>query len=250
MPTSTPNPRHRLHRPSWTRWHVSQRAEPDVVARRLPIQPRTPPTGIGPRKIGSKHAVEYANRRPGRASQARNSWVPPPESARISTAASHRPGLGQREPGDLDVIARRVRAGVARPEHDGQRLPGPLGAVIGEDGQRMQAIGPLSRRPGLLFLRARGHDRRVDVDRDQPAARRGHGVAGQLPRPAPARRTGPNSATVTIANGDLWDTIPMPDLNLVPSEYVELVEQLARVQAEVVRRRTARLEAGSGGLRT
>jgi len=42
----------------------------------------------------------------------------------------------------------------------------------------------------------------------------------------------PNTATVTIAKGDLWDPIPMPDLNLVPSEYLELVEQLARLQVE------------------
>jgi hypothetical protein len=42
----------------------------------------------------------------------------------------------------------------------------------------------------------------------------------------------PNTATVTVAEGDLWNPIAMPDLNLVPSEYLELVEQLARVQAE------------------
>jgi hypothetical protein len=42
----------------------------------------------------------------------------------------------------------------------------------------------------------------------------------------------PDTATVTVAEGDLWDPIPMPDLNLVPSEYLELVEQLARVQVE------------------
>jgi hypothetical protein len=42
----------------------------------------------------------------------------------------------------------------------------------------------------------------------------------------------PNTATVTVAEGDLWDPIPMPDLNLVPSEYLELVEQLSRLQAE------------------
>ena len=186
MPTSTPNPRHRLHRPSWPHWHVSQRAEPDVVARRLPIQPRTPPTGIGPRKIGSKHAVEYANRRPGRASQARNSWVPPPESARISTAASHRPGLGQREPGDLDVIARRVRAGVARPEHDGQRLPGPLGAVVGECGQGMEAIRFASRSawPALSpSTRSRSSRRcRPGSARRPPRARR------RRPTPTPRSR--------------------------------------------------------------
>jgi hypothetical protein len=42
----------------------------------------------------------------------------------------------------------------------------------------------------------------------------------------------PNIATVTVADGDLWHPIPMPDLDLVPSEYLELVEQLARVQVE------------------
>jgi hypothetical protein len=42
----------------------------------------------------------------------------------------------------------------------------------------------------------------------------------------------PNIATVTVAEGDLWDPTPMPDLDLVPSEYLELVEQLARVQVE------------------
>ena len=42
----------------------------------------------------------------------------------------------------------------------------------------------------------------------------------------------PNNATVTVAEGDLWEPIPMPDFNLVPSEYLELVEQLARVQFE------------------
>jgi hypothetical protein len=42
----------------------------------------------------------------------------------------------------------------------------------------------------------------------------------------------PNNATVTVAEGDLWEPIPVPDFNLVPSEYLELVEQLARVQFE------------------
>jgi hypothetical protein len=40
----------------------------------------------------------------------------------------------------------------------------------------------------------------------------------------------PNNATVTVAEGDLWEPMAMPDFNLVPSEYLELVEQLARVQ--------------------
>lgn len=42
----------------------------------------------------------------------------------------------------------------------------------------------------------------------------------------------PNTATVTIATGDLFDPAPLPDLKLVPSEYLELAEQLARLQLE------------------
>jgi hypothetical protein len=63
-------------------------------------------------------------------------------------------------------------------------------------------------------------------------------VGGLLPaallaplRLAHALRT-PNAATVTIAMGDLWPPIPLPDLELVPTEYLKLVEQLARLQAE------------------
>jgi hypothetical protein len=32
--------------------------------------------------------------------------------------------------------------------------------------------------------------------------------------------------------GDLWPPILLPDLDLVPTEYLELIDQLARVQAE------------------
>jgi hypothetical protein len=75
--------------------------------------------------------------------------------------------LRQREPGGLDVVAGGVGARVPRPQHDSQRLPGAFRAVISEDGQRVMAIGFLPRGHGLLFLRARGHDRRVDVHRDK-----------------------------------------------------------------------------------
>jgi hypothetical protein len=63
-------------------------------------------------------------------------------------------------------------------------------------------------------------------------------VSGLLPvsllaplRLARALRS-PNTATVTVAEGDLWDPIPMPDLDLISGEYLELVEQLVRVQIE------------------
>ena len=93
--------------------------------------------------------------------------------------------LRQGQPGRLDVIGGRVRPGVPGPQHDGQRLTGPPGAVVGEDGQGMEAEGLLPGRRGLVLLRARGHDRRVDVHRDQPAVRAGRGVAGQRPGPLP-----------------------------------------------------------------
>jgi hypothetical protein len=63
-------------------------------------------------------------------------------------------------------------------------------------------------------------------------------VSGILPisllaplRVAHALRS-PNSATVTVREGDLWDPIPLRNLNLIPSEYLDLIENLARVQAE------------------
>jgi hypothetical protein len=39
--------------------------------------------------------------------------------------------LRQRQPGSLDMVSRRVRPGTPRPQHDGQRLPGPVRAVVG-----------------------------------------------------------------------------------------------------------------------
>ena len=93
--------------------------------------------------------------------------------------------LREPEPGRLDVIGGRVRAGVARPQQERQWLARAFGAVVSEDGQRVMAVGFLPRGRGLLFLRARGHDRRVDVHGDQAAARAGRGVAGQVPGPLP-----------------------------------------------------------------
>ena len=82
--------------------------------------------------------------------------------------------LRQRQPGHLDVLGGGVRPGVPGPQHDGQRLPGALGAVVGERGQRvMEPERLLPGRRGLLLLRVRDHDRGVDVDRDQAAVRAG-----------------------------------------------------------------------------
>ena len=94
--------------------------------------------------------------------------------------------LGQRQPRRLDVVGGGVRPGVPGPQHDGQRLAGPAGAVVGERGQRVEPERLLPGRRGLLLLRVRGHDRGVDVHRDQPAVRARARCRRPAPRPAPA----------------------------------------------------------------
>ena len=115
--------------------------------------------------------------------------MPPPESVRISTRRRRWRGSCASASRVASMwSAGGVRAGVPGPQQDRQRLPGAFGAVISEDSQRVMAVGLLPRGHGLLLLRARGHDRRVDIDRDQAAARAGRRVAGQCPRPAAGRR--------------------------------------------------------------
>ena len=65
-----------------------------------------------------------------------------------------------------------VRAGVPRPEDDGQALPGPVPAVIGPGGYGMKTKGLPPGRGGLLLPRMRQHDRGVKVKGDQAALRR------------------------------------------------------------------------------
>ena len=98
--------------------------------------------------------------------------------------------LGQREPGGLDMVSRRVRPGASRPQHDRQRLPVPAGAVVGEGGHGMEAERLLPGRRGLLFLGVGDHDGGVQVDGDQPAVRARRRVPGQRPRPLPGRGPG------------------------------------------------------------
>jgi hypothetical protein len=60
--------------------------------------------------------------------------------------------LRQRQPGSLDMVSRRVRPGTPRPQHDGQRLPVPVRAVVGEGGQGVKAERLLPGGRGFLFL--------------------------------------------------------------------------------------------------
>jgi hypothetical protein len=81
-----------------------------------------------------------------------------------------------------------VRPGVPRPQHDGQRLPGRAGAMVGEYRQRMMAERFLPGGGRLFLLGVRDHDRGIDIDRDQPAARTRGLLPGQRPRPFPRGR--------------------------------------------------------------
>jgi hypothetical protein len=109
----------------------------------------------------------------------------------------------------------------------------PVRFTIGYGGARGRTIAGQDA-TGLLYIQVRFDEttRQVRVDlKVRP-------VRGLLPmslvaplRVAYAMRS-PNSATVTVRESNLWDPIPLPDLNLVLGEYLDLVEKLARVQAE------------------
>ncbi len=60
--------------------------------------------------------------------------------------------LGHREPGRLDMVRGGIRPGVARPQHDGQRLSGPGGAMVGEHRQRVESERLLPGRGRLLLI--------------------------------------------------------------------------------------------------
>lgn len=83
--------------------------------------------------------------RDGAVSQFRKSCVPPPESARIQHLAPQPPRqLGQGQPRCLHVVRGSVRPGVPGPQHDGQRLPVPLLAVVGPGGRRVMTFSSIA----------------------------------------------------------------------------------------------------------
>ena len=61
----------------------------------------------------------------------------------------------------------RLRSRVSRPQDGGQRLAVPALAVVGPGGHRVERLLP--GRGGLLLLRVRDHDRRVQIQGPQPA---------------------------------------------------------------------------------
>jgi hypothetical protein len=101
--------------------------------------------------------------------------------------------LPQRGTGDCDVVGDGVGAGVARPQHDLQRLTAARLAMIEKRTQRVEAIAAFEGRSGLLLVAVCGDQRRVDVD-DNRSARVdtviGSVLAGQLPYPAACLRSG------------------------------------------------------------
>ena len=132
--------------------------------------------------------TEYCSRRPGLASQSRNSCVPPPESARISTR--RRAAFGSCASASL--VAAMWSAAVLDPALPGRSMmasgsPDPSGPWSANTVSGWKPIGFLPRRRGLLLIRVRGHDGRVDVHRDQPAVRARRRGPGQLPGPLPRR---------------------------------------------------------------
>jgi hypothetical protein len=117
--------------------------------------------------------------------------------AGAAVAAHHDPAaqifgqLGKSVVQHGDVVGGVVRAGLARPEHRGQALPGATQAVVGEGQQRGEPEAPLEGGLRTFLVRVRVDQRRVQVD-DQPPVRRGHRL--QLPdlrsrlRPGAAER--------------------------------------------------------------
>ena len=124
--------------------------------------------------------------------------MPPPESARIRTRRRRRRGSCASPSRVASMCSLAVfEPAFASPQQEGQRLPAALSAVVSEDGQRVMPIGFLPRGHGLLFLRARGHDRRVDIDRDQ--VRRPRRAQRRRPGPRPAARAAARAARMAFS---------------------------------------------------
>ena len=115
--------------------------------------------------------------------------MPPPESARTSTLRRRRRGSWASASRAVSMWSAAVfEPGVPGPQHDGQRLPVPVCAVVGPGGHRMkpkvffQVGAACSFSECAITIVAS----RSTVTR--PAVRAGRGVPGQRPRPLPRRR--------------------------------------------------------------
>ena len=92
-----------------------------------------------------------------------------------------------------DVVDGGVRPRVPRAQHQVQRLTRTLLAVVDERAQRMEPESAFERRTGVLLLRVRPYQRRVEVHGQR---RSGVGLvvrgvlAGESPHPSPRCRAG------------------------------------------------------------
>jgi hypothetical protein len=77
--------------------------------------------------------------------------------------------LGEGESPSGDVVLGGVGPGVALTENQHGRLAGTAPAVVDERAQRVEPERLLPGRRGVLFLRVRDEDRRIQIQRDQRA---------------------------------------------------------------------------------
>jgi hypothetical protein len=139
---------------------VERQSEPDRVQHPLPAQPLQEPVGAAGGVAANQHRTSRTHPRPVTGQ------------------------LLQRVPGGRDVVGDGVGAGVARPEHDLQRLTSAGLAVIEERTQRVEAIAALVGGPGRFLVAVGGDQRRIEVDDHRTAgvsAMIGGVFPGQLP---------------------------------------------------------------------
>jgi hypothetical protein len=98
--------------------------------------------------------------------------------------------LGERSPGDGDVVGSGVRTRVALAQQERQRLSGPCLAVVGKGEQRVEPEPAFERRRRVFLIRMRGQQRGIEVD-DQRIINAGSVircmVASLRPHPGPHR---------------------------------------------------------------
>ncbi len=108
--------------------------------------------------------------------------MPPPESVRISVCRPRRYFFGSwaRASRAVSMWSAAVAARVPGPQQPGDRLSGPVPAVVDETHQRVMAEGLLPRRHRVLLVGVRDHQHSVQVYDHLPGRVRRR-VTGHLP---------------------------------------------------------------------